>query len=101
VAVLPKNIRAAAIEQVTAYLAGNNVRPANRSSAEYVVKFLQEHLNTQFRNQFASFVQFTNDMDRSRKQSFRTVYPVLIEAFAKDGLKWTNETRFVSVPPTG
>jgi hypothetical protein len=33
-------------------------------------------------------------MDVSRGQNFRTLYPELIEAFANDGLQWTDETEF-------
>jgi hypothetical protein len=94
VAVLPPTVRRGAIDRVITYLAGDKVRPANRSTAEYVVKFLREHLSIQFRDQFTSFVKFTNDMDVSRGQNFRTLYPELIEAFANDGLQWTDETEF-------
>jgi len=99
VAVLPQKIRRAAIDSVRDYLARDDLRPANRSAAEYVVKFLQKHLATQYRDQFVSFVKFTNDMDISRGQSFRALYPELIESFARDGLKWTDESRFAHRAP--
>lgn len=91
VAVLPTKVRRIAIERLTNYLE-NNPRPVNRSSAEYAIKFLHEHLGVQYRDEFASFVKFTNDMDVSRGQDFRALYPDLIGWFREDGLKWTNET---------
>jgi MoaA/NifB/PqqE/SkfB family radical SAM enzyme len=94
VAVLPPSVRRAAIAQVDAYLTGDDIRPANRHSAEYVTRFLREHIGIQYRDQFNWFVKFTNDMDVSRGQSFKALYPELIEAFADDGLNWTDETEF-------
>jgi organic radical activating enzyme len=100
VAVLPAKVRSATIDKVSAYLAGDNIRPANRGSAEYVIRFLREHLAVQYRDQFTSFVKFTNDMDVSRGQSFRSLYPALVGAFAEDGLRWTDETEFAQSAAT-
>ena len=96
VAVLPRRVREAAINRVAAYLTEETVRTANRKSAEYVIRFLRQHIGIQYRDQFESFVKFTNDMDVSRGQSFRALYGELIEAFAEDGLKWTDETAFAA-----
>lgn len=96
VAVLPQPARRAAIDRVAAYLATKELRAANRQMGEYVLKFLREHLSVQFRDQFANFMKFTNDMDVSRGQSFAALYPELLEAFAKDGFQWTNETEFAN-----
>lgn len=96
VCVLPRDVRKAAIDQVTAYLATKDPRPANRFAAEYIVRFLREHLPVHYRDQFNKFVKFTNDLDVSRGQSFQALYPELVRAFARDGLKWTNETAFAS-----
>jgi MoaA/NifB/PqqE/SkfB family radical SAM enzyme len=35
---------------------------------------------------------FTNDLDASRKQSFRAVHPELVELLADDGFPWIDET---------
>jgi len=91
VAVLPSKVRKIAIDRLSSYL-GGNVRPANRSSAEYAVKFLSEHLAQHYRDEFVSFVKFTNDMDVSRGQDFCSLYPDLVAWFANDGLHWTDET---------
>jgi len=40
------------------------------------------------------FMRFTNDLDRSRGQSFRTTYPEMTQLFADDGFVWHDETRF-------
>lgn len=94
VAVLPQPVRRAAADRVAAYLARDDLRPTNRYTAEYVLRFLREHLSVQSRDQFKNFMKFTNDMDVSRGQNFQAVYPELLEAFADDGLEWTDETRF-------
>ena len=39
-----------------------------------------------------SFMLFTNDMDRSRGQSFAQVQPELYEHIAATGFRWTAET---------
>ena len=96
VAVLPRRVREAAINRVAVYLTEETVCTANRKSAEYVIRFLRQHIGIQYRDQFESFVKFTNDMDVSRGQSFRALYGELIEAFAEDGLEWTDETAFAT-----
>jgi glutamate-1-semialdehyde 2,1-aminomutase len=94
VAVLPQQVRSDVVERVETYLGSETVRPANRIAAEFVIRHLREHLHIQYRDHFPTFVRFTNDMDVSRGQSFRAVYPHLMESFAKDGLVWTDETQF-------
>jgi MoaA/NifB/PqqE/SkfB family radical SAM enzyme len=91
VAVLPRKVRQIAVDRLTQYLRGNP-RPGNRYSAEYAVNFLNEHLAIQYREEFPKFLKFTNDMDVSRGQDFRSLYPDLVEWLAEDGLHWTEET---------
>jgi MoaA/NifB/PqqE/SkfB family radical SAM enzyme len=91
VAVLPPKVRMIAVDRITQYLSGNT-RPQIRSSAEYAIKFLGEQIGHYYRDEFPSFVKFTNDMDVSRGQDFCSVYPDLIAWFAEDGLPWTDET---------
>ena len=92
VAVLPRKVREIAVERLRRYLGKKDVRPANRASAEYAIRFLNEHISIQLREDFVSFVKFTNDMDVSRGQDFRALYSELIDWFAEDGLFWTDET---------
>jgi hypothetical protein len=94
VLVLPPDARRAAMGQIQAYLAGEDVRPANRSYAEYMVTFLTEHAGVHYRDEFDSFVRFTNDLDVSRGQSFRDSFPHLVEWFAAASQSWTDETVF-------
>jgi glutamate-1-semialdehyde 2,1-aminomutase len=42
------------------------------------------------------FMRFTNDLDKSRGQSFRETYPELLQLFADDGYPWHDEGRFYS-----
>jgi MoaA/NifB/PqqE/SkfB family radical SAM enzyme len=96
VAVLPQKVRQAAIDSLSFYRTGTAVRPANRAAASYAVKFLTEHLRTQYRDQFMAFVKFTNDLDISRGQDFRMLFGDLVESFAMDGLQWTDETAYAA-----
>jgi MoaA/NifB/PqqE/SkfB family radical SAM enzyme len=91
VTVLPRKVREVAIDRLSSYLHGSP-RPANRTSAEYSVKFLREHLTVQHREDFDDFVKFTNDMDVSRGQNFHSHYPDLVAWFAEDDLHWSAET---------
>lgn len=93
VLVLSKKAREIAAERLRAYLEGI-CRPQNAVSAQYMLTFLAEHENIQYRADFANFVKFTNDMDKSRQQHFGKLYADHVEWFAEDGLEWTNETVF-------
>jgi hypothetical protein len=91
VTVLPRKVREIAIDRLLLYL-GDHPRPANRASAVYSVKFLREHLAVHYREDFESFVKFTNDMDVSRGQDFRSLYPDLVTWLAEDDLHWSDKT---------
>jgi MoaA/NifB/PqqE/SkfB family radical SAM enzyme len=41
---------------------------------------------------FREFMLFTNDLDVTRGQSFRSTYPDLVRLLADDGFEWTDET---------
>jgi hypothetical protein len=43
----------------------------------------------------ATFMMFTNDLDRSRGQNFGETYPDLVRHFARDGTPWDSNGRFV------
>jgi MoaA/NifB/PqqE/SkfB family radical SAM enzyme len=91
--VLPKKARKIAADRLRSYLEGT-CRPQNIASARYMLTFLAEHETIQYRADFANFVKFTNDMDKSRQQDFRALYADHIAWFTEDGLEWTNETAF-------
>ena len=89
--ILPKNARSIAAKRLKLYLHGN-CRPGNAATAQNMLVFLAEHEGIQYRDDFATFVRFTNDMDKSRQQYFSKLYADHIEWFAEDGLEWTDET---------
>jgi sulfatase maturation enzyme AslB (radical SAM superfamily) len=47
------------------------------------------------------FMRFTNDLDKSRGQSFRDTYPEMVQLFADDGYHWHDETRFLRNQTSG
>ena len=48
---------------------------------------------------FHEFMLFTNDLDQSRNQSFREIYPELFGYFEGDGFMWSNSGRFTRHDP--
>lgn len=92
VLVLPPAARLIVLEQLHEYVAEEGHRPGNRKSAEYMITFLEEHADDHYRRGFGQFVQFTNDLDVSRGQSFRDAYPHLVEKFAEASQIWTDKT---------
>jgi glutamate-1-semialdehyde 2,1-aminomutase len=44
------------------------------------------------------FMRFTNDLDKSRGQSFRETYPEMAQLLADDGFAWRDDTRFLDRP---
>ena len=94
VLVLPPAARQAALEQLRDYLTHEDARPANRGSAEYMITFLTQHGDAHYRDEFDSFVKFTNDLDASRDQSFRKSYPSLVRWFAEASQVWTGQTKY-------
>jgi hypothetical protein len=93
VLVLPKKARTIAAERLRSYLEGV-CRPVNAAAAQDMLIFLAEHESVHYRDDFATFMKFTNDMDKSRQQDFSKLYADHIKWFAEDGLEWTDETTF-------
>jgi MoaA/NifB/PqqE/SkfB family radical SAM enzyme len=94
VLVMPPKARRVALQRLCDYLSEEGVLPANRSSAEYLVHFLEQHADIYHSSLIPTFMEFTNDMDVSRQQSFAAVHPDLVKILEESGHCWVNETRF-------
>jgi MoaA/NifB/PqqE/SkfB family radical SAM enzyme len=94
VLVMPPKARQIALQRLQTYLARDGVLPGNRASAEYLVHFLEQHADVYHSNLIPTFMEFTNDMDVSRQQSFAAVHPELVTLLKKSGHAWVHQTRF-------
>jgi hypothetical protein len=65
----------------------------NVAAANYMVNFLQQHEGEHHAHLLATFMEFTNDMDLSRGQSFAASHPELAGLLAEAGYPWMAATR--------
>jgi hypothetical protein len=63
-------------------------RPMIRSLADYL---RDNHQPLDVRS-LGEFMLFTNDLDATRGQDFRTVHAEFVKLMAEDGFQWTSET---------
>jgi len=95
VAALPPRARAVAAERLRQY-AMSDCRKNNR---EMILGLARETEPTADQCDMAllrNLMLFTNDLDRSRGQSFAKTHAELFEFIAETGFQWTDETRFLS-----
>lgn len=96
VGALPPRARAVAAERLRQY-ATNDCRQNNR---EMILGLAQQTEATGDHCDMAllrNLMLFTNDLDRSRGQSFAKTHPELFEFIAETGVQWTDETRFLKL----
>lgn len=90
---LPPRARAAAAARLVDYHDADcpaDKRPMVHSLASYLLG-----MNTPADlRALRDFMLFTNDLDATRGQSFRAVYPELVRLMAEDGFEWTDETLY-------
>src|SRR4029077_3559148 len=98
VTTMPPAARRLAAERLRAY-ADRDCRPENRDTVRCIVEELQsigEELDTAL---LREFMLFTNDLDRSRRQSFRSACPELCGLIEAAGFAWTDETLYAASVP--
>jgi len=74
-------------------------RPENRDTVRCIVEELEsvgEELDAEL---LREFMVFTNDLDVTRKQSFRSACPELLGHIESAGFAWTDETRYAFDEP--
>jgi MoaA/NifB/PqqE/SkfB family radical SAM enzyme len=94
VLVMPPKARQIALQRLRSYLREETILAVNRASAEYLVHFLEQHEDVYHSNLIGTFMEFTNDMDVSRNQSFGAVHPDLVTLLEESGHPWVHQTRF-------
>jgi glutamate-1-semialdehyde 2,1-aminomutase len=88
----PKTRRAAAAKLFEYHDA--DCRPADKSSVLSLARYLDELATPASPDVIREFMVFTNDLDVTRGQNFRTTHPELIELLAEDGFEWIDDTRY-------
>lgn len=94
VTTMPPAARRRAAERLDDY-ARRDCRPQNRAAIECIIDELRGAAEDFDRELMREFMVFTNDLDRSRRQSFREACPELFGLIAEAGFGWTDETRYV------
>jgi hypothetical protein len=95
---LPPEIRRIAAARLQAYAdtpATEKQGIVNRDVARFMIHFLVQHDRTVQPQYMAAFMEFTNDMDVSRRQSFAKSHPELTALLAEAGHEWNQATRYV------
>jgi pyruvate-formate lyase-activating enzyme len=93
--VMPPNARRVAAQRIREYIA-SDCKPENRSHIVALAARLEMHGDTLDMDNLQEFMVFTNDLDRSRGQSFRDACPELLSYIEEAGIPWSHETRFAT-----
>jgi MoaA/NifB/PqqE/SkfB family radical SAM enzyme len=90
---LPPRARQLAIKRLSSY-AETGCLPKNRELVMGLAKGLEKpgDLEAFDQNLMRAFMLFTNDLDTTRGQSFRSTHDELLQLITDAGFKWTNET---------
>jgi sulfatase maturation enzyme AslB (radical SAM superfamily) len=92
---LTPSVRQVAAERLIRYH-DSDCRPFSKPSVLSLARYLQDVSRPVNHAILREFMLFTNDLDRTRGQSFRVTHAEMVDLLAKDGFQWTDETRFVT-----
>jgi MoaA/NifB/PqqE/SkfB family radical SAM enzyme len=92
---LTPRVRKAAAAKLLAYHDAD-CRAFSKPSVLSLARYLDGMDRPINREIIREFMLFTNDLDATRGQSFRTTHPEFAKLLAEDGFEWTDETRFVT-----
>lgn len=98
--VLPPAARALAAERLRAYFAARKCS-VPQVATEALIPTLEDGGLPWDRELARTFMEFTNDLDRTRGQSLAELEPDLMTFFAEAGLPWEDRTRFSAAPACG
>ncbi|HKV00038.1 MAG TPA: radical SAM protein [Vineibacter sp.] len=92
---LPPRVRKVAAARLLDYH-DSDCRAFSKPSVLSLARYL-DGLDTPFnRDVVHELMLFTNDLDATRGQSFRSTHAELVQLLAEDGFEWTDETRFAT-----
>jgi len=91
--VMPPKARQVAAQRILDYVE-SDCKKNNQSNISTLASVLEDVDDGVDRENLQKFMLFTNDLDRSRKQSFREVHGELLGFIEDAGIHWQNDTRF-------
>jgi len=91
---LPERIRKAAAANLRAYLK-TQCRPDHKSAVSSLVDHLNGVIKPPDPAILKEFMVFTNDLDATRDQNFRTAHPEFVGLLAQDGFDWVEDNRYL------
>jgi len=94
ITVAPESARKQAARRIRA-ASERLVMPTNRQNAMALMHMLEAEYPQSNQTTVNDFMWFTNDLDRSRGQSFADLHAELLEHFRDAGLPWIDETVFL------
>ncbi len=93
--VMPRRVRQEAARRLFEYLE-KDADPDFRDPPLALANYLHTLDTPPDFERLRQFMLFTNDLDATRDQSFRTTFPDVIELLRQDGFDWTDELRFAT-----
>jgi sulfatase maturation enzyme AslB (radical SAM superfamily) len=91
ISVLPANVRALALRRLESFV--ERCRPINRDMLLPVISQLNGTPNRCSPESMKTIMEFTNDLDVTRRQSVRSVHPELLQLLADAGFPWEDLRR--------
>ncbi|MFC1849287.1 twitch domain-containing radical SAM protein [candidate division CSSED10-310 bacterium] len=92
--VMPERARLLAAKRLREYAANSTIVQQDigmASTINNVIVELEHNSEEYYHKYMPKFMSFTNDLDRSRNQSFKVTFPELFNFVVQDGFKWTDE----------
>ena len=101
IGVMPEKARILAVSRLKELIENTEKSPETTSDLGFgtlnisnVIVELEQDTEELYRKSIHEFMLFTNDLDKSRKQSFKDVCPELYSLIIEDGIAWTDELRY-------
>lgn len=95
ISVIPPTARREAAERIRKYVKAD-CRYRHRKNISALATALESAGDEMNMEKFHEFMLFTNDLDKSRKQNFREIYPELFDIIEGDGHRWNDSSRYFS-----
>jgi wyosine [tRNA(Phe)-imidazoG37] synthetase (radical SAM superfamily) len=89
--VLPSRVRRAAADSLRAYAVGGSCSEETRGHVLTVANYIETAEDRSNPEILRTLMLFTNDLDKSRRQSVKNVHSQLLGLLAEDGCEWTDE----------
>ncbi|MFC1848566.1 twitch domain-containing radical SAM protein [candidate division CSSED10-310 bacterium] len=92
--IMPRKAQLLAIQRLQEFMAGSPMvkkYPHTAATINNVILELEQDSEKLYRSTIEEFIFFTNDLDKSRQQSFKETVPELYNFIIEDGYSWTEQ----------